>query len=298
MKQALIHASAIFMGLGMFVTHAEAAKIKVSTESKPVMQRLGVAVKNEAQILKAARAFYSKEQFKNALTEYSKIPTSSDRWPIAKEEMGWSYFRMKEYQMAAAQTRSLTNAYVKTQIDLEPFLLQSLIQLKSCDYKAIFDTLESTKDQMLPYVSGMETLAKSNLNEEQTKSVDKLIENKTFDGLKPDGFHVLPRRFYLDKVASNAIKTGNRSALVRRLTAMAVKENERNHKILQHLHLVEIEAMQRAFIPNAFGGKQLTAIPNDSNLMIFNGDKELWADEVDKTQADIFSCESKTGRTL
>jgi len=261
-------------------------------------RRLGQAVQQEQQVLSRARSAFKKGQFKTAMAEYQKIPTSSDRWPIAREEMAWTSFRMKEYQMAAAQVRSLTNDYLKTQIDLEPFLLQSIIQLYTCDYNAVFATLGETKRQMADYVTGIERMTKGTLVESQMKAIDQMMFNKTFDGLKPEAFHVLPRRFYLDKQASRAIKAADRATLMKRLKSLATIENKRNHKILQHLHLVEVEAIQRAFIPNDFGGKKLTQVPNGGDLMIFNGDEELWADEVDKTQADLYVCDSKTGRTL
>lgn len=269
----------------------------ISTQ-KPIVRALGMSMKNETQILKNARAAFKAGQFQKALAGYSRIPTSSDRWPMAREEMAWTSFRMKEYQMASAQVRSLTNDYLKTQIDLEPYLLQAIVNLYSCDYNAVFTTLEDTKKQMGEYVSGMESMSTGTLNETQLSAIEHLISNKTFAGMKPEAFHVLPRRFYLDKRASFAIKTAQRSELISRLRMMAKADNERNHKILQHLHLVEIEAIQRAFIPNDFGGKKLTVIPDDSDRMVFNGDKELWADEVDKTQADLYMCESKTGKTL
>lgn len=275
---------------------SEAAKNALDT--KVNVTRLGQGLKGEPEILSRARRAFKQGRFKQAAAEYAKIPTTSDRWPIAREELAWTSLRLKEYQMAAAQVRSLTNDYLKTQIDLEPFLLQSIVQLYSCDYNAVFATLGDTKAKMGDYVGGVEALSKGALNENQVKAVEHMMANKTFEGLKPESFHVLPRRFYLDKKANQAIKTANRALLMERLKSMAAAENQRNHKILQHLHLVEVEAIQRAFIPNQFGSKQLTEIKKDKDTMIFNGDQELWADEVDKTQADLFTCDSKTGRTL
>lgn len=267
-------------------------------DSKVNVKRLGMGVKGEQAILSRARAAYKRGDFKTAAVEYGKIPTTSDRWPVAREELAWTSLRLKQYPKAAAQIRSLTNAYLKTQIDLEPFLLQSIVQLYSCDYNAVFATLKDTREMMGDYVTGIEGLAKGTFNEVQAQAMEHMMTAKNFEGLKPEAFHALPRRFYLDKSANTAIKSANRSLLTQRLKALASAENERNHKILQHLHLVEIEAIQRAFIPNQFGTKQLTEIKKDSDTMIFNGDQELWADEVDKTQADLFTCESKTGRTL
>jgi hypothetical protein len=62
--------------------------------------------------------------------------------------------------------------------------------------------------------------------------------------------------------------------------------------------LVEVESVQRAFVPSQFTGLAKSRVPKSPDTMVFNNDKELWADEIDKTQADITVCKSKTGSTL
>lgn len=256
------------------------------------------ATANEQAIMSHARQLFKTKKFKQAAAEYAKIPMGSLRWPLAKEELAWTHFRMKEHSHALAHVRSLTNDFVNSQIDLEPFLLQSIVLLYNCDYKGVFKTLSDVRTKMLDYVEGMEKLAKGEWTEKQREAVDLLIVSKNFTSLKPAQFHELPRRFYLDRLASMAIKNGDAPSLRSRLIQLAAREDRRSHKNLQHLHLVEVEAVQRAFVPNEFDGRQNMAIPNDENLMIFNRDKELWADEIDKVQADVDLCVSKTGRTL
>lgn len=256
------------------------------------------ATMSEQAIISRARQFYKNKNYNSAINEYSKIQIGSDRWALAKEELGWTYFRMQEHSKALAQVRSLTNDYMSTQIDLEPFLLQSIVLLYNCDYKAVYQTLKDVRSRMAPYVGAMEKLTKSQWNEEQQNSLQTLIQDKTHRNLKPEQFNLLPRQFYLDKSAAAAIKTGNASGLRARIQQLADMADKRNHKLLQNLHLVEVEAIQRAFVPNNFKGKQRMAIPNDQDILIFNNDKELWADEIDKVQADVDLCASKTGRTL
>lgn len=252
----------------------------------------------EQKILSKGRLAYKTKKFSLAVAEYAKIPTTSVRWPIAKEELGWTYFRMGEHSKALAQVRSLTNDYVHTQIDLEPFLLQSVVLFKNCDYKTVFTTLKEVKNKMDKFVSGMETLARGELTDVQSEAIHSLVANRSYTALKPAQFHQLPRRFFLNRSAAAAIRKGDFAGIKTVLRALAKSEDKKNHRILQNLHLVEAESAQRAFLPNEFQGKQRMAIPQDMDLMVFNNDEELWADEVDKVQADINLCASKTGRTL
>ncbi len=253
---------------------------------------------SEQSIFAKARKFYSEKNYKSAITEYLKIPTESSRWPLAKEELGWSYFRTHDHSKALAQVRSLTNDYLNTQIDLEPFLLQSIVLFSNCDYKGVYATLGDVKSKMSVFVQAMDTLSKNQWNEVQTSALNQLLTDKTHTNLKPEQFHQLPRRFFQDKYVLNALKIGNSANLKKRLEQLARVEDKKNGKLLQHLHLVEVESIQRAFVPNEFKGKQRMAVPQDDNLMVFNNDTELWADEVDKVQVDVNLCASKTGKTL
>lgn len=252
----------------------------------------------EKVLFSKARAAFKKNNFNYAIQEYSKVPKNSYRWPLAKEEKSWAHFRLKQYEKALSDVRSLTNPYLQSQIDLEPFLLQSLILLYNCDYKGVFKTIKDMKEKMSPYVSSIESMASGQLTETQNVALSKLVDKKDFKGMTPEEFHELPRRFYLDKSASLALKAGDLVSLKSRLQTLARIEDSKNHKMLQFLRLVEVEAIQRAFVPNQFNGKLASNVQKDANTMVFNNDEELWADEVDKTQADINLCASKTGRTL
>lgn len=251
----------------------------------------------ETALFSRARAAFKKNNFNYAVKEYAKVTQDSYRWPLAKEEKSWAHFRMKQYEKALSDVRSLTNPYLQSQIDLEPFLLQSLILLYNCDYRGVFKTIKDMKEKMAPYVSAIETMASGGHTEIQSSTIQEIIERKEFKGLKPEQFHELPRRFYLDKTASSALKAGNLNLFKARLQNLARIEDQKNHKMLQFVRLVEVEAIQRAFVPNQFNGKLASKVDTD-NTMVFNNDEELWADEVDKTQADINLCASKTGRTL
>jgi hypothetical protein len=253
---------------------------------------------NEKALFSKARAAFKANKFQVAINEYSKIEKDSLRWPMAKEEKSWAHFRLKQYEKALSDVRSLTNPYMQSQIDLEPFLLQSLILLYNCDYKGVFKTIKDMKEKMAPFVSSMETLGQGQMTEVQTNALSKLIDKKDYRGMLPEEFHELPRRFYLDQIAASALKSGNASQLKIRLQVLARTEDSKNHKMLQFLRLVEVEAIQRAFVPNQFNGKLASSMNKDSNTMVFQNDEELWADEIDKTQADINLCVSKTGRTL
>ena len=250
--------------------------------------------------LTVARKAFKANNFDLAISQYKKISKTSPRWTLAKEELGWSYFRKKDYAMAMAEVRSLTNDFMFAEVDLEPYLLQSLILLVNCDYRGVFNVLKELKRQMGEYVSSMESLSDGKFTPGQVKILNQILKDKTYRNLDPKKTTLLPRKFYLDQKTADAIRTGNVELLKSRLISLARKDNGRNQKKLQYLQLVEVEAVQRAFIPSKFKGMAKMAIQRTGkdDLMIFNNDAEMWGDEVDKTQADIQLCESKTGRSL
>jgi hypothetical protein len=132
----------------------------------------------------------------------------------------------------------------------------------------------------------------------QEEALNLLMSKKNHKALKPQLLNQLPRRFYLDQAVQKSINSNDLNSLKKRMIYLASLDNQKNQKMLQYLNLVEVEAIQRAFVPNQFEGIAKKTITKDKNTMIFNNDKELWADEIDKTQADINLCASKTGKTL
>jgi hypothetical protein len=252
----------------------------------------------ETEVFSEARSLFKAKKFEQAAQLYAQIPKSSQRWVLAKEEKAWSFFRLKNHEKALSEVRSLTNSYMENQIDLEPFLLQSLILFYNCDYKAVFKTIRQLKSSMTDYVEAMDTMGEGGLTEIQSTAIDKLVVTHDLADLKPKELHQMPRRFYLDQKAAKALREGQAPAFKARLRILANRENKNIHRLLQNLQLVEVESTQRAFIPNQFNGQQKSNIPKGSDVMVFNNDDEMWADEIDKTQADINLCASKTGRTL
>lgn len=256
------------------------------------------AQNNDQELLSRARAAYKAQNFSQAASLYEQIAKSSPRWALAREEKAWAYFRMKNYPQALSDVRSLTNNFLSIQIDLEPYLLQSLILLYSCDYKAVFSLMKDLKKNMSTYVVAMESLAAGKMTPAQQSAINELVSQRDTRGLDATQMNQLPRRFYLDRTIAAAIKGGDVAVLRSKLQRLAVSEDAKNEKMLQYMQLVEVEAVQRAFVPSQFNGMAKTSIKKDRDTMVFNNDKELWADEIDKTQVDLNLCSSKTGRSL
>jgi hypothetical protein len=256
------------------------------------------ALDSEKAIFSSSRKAFKTGDYQRSVEILNLINKSSLRWPLAKEEKAWAYFRLKNFALAMSEIRSLTNDYMNYHIDLEPYLLQSLILLYNCDYKSIFKVIKELKTTMSPYVIAMESMSTGRFNADQSNALNILIKRESFKQLTPKQMNQLPRRFYLDKTVNAAIKSGNMYSLKDRMVSLADKDDMKNQKMLQYLHLIEVEAIQRAFVPNQFNGMAKTKVNKDRNTMVFNNDQELWADEIDKTQADLNICASKTGKTL
>ena len=93
----------------------------------------------QSKILEARKAF-DKAQYSRALSLYNEIPKSANDWLPAVEERGWSYFRQDDFEKALAQTKTLLSPQFIEIIDTEAFFLQSLSQLRICDYEGILET--------------------------------------------------------------------------------------------------------------------------------------------------------------
>ncbi len=271
-------------------TAPTAPKASVSASAKPSSQ--------DKLNFEKGRLLFANQKFEEAIDEYRLIGKGSARWVLAKEEVGWAMFRLRMLPQALSEVRSLTNDFMAAQIDLEPFLLQGLINLYSCDYNKVFETIKEMKRLMPKYVGHMEDLAEGKVNETQAEAIHMYIEGKGVSNFKPQHFMALPKQFFLDRKIQAAASAGQMDLIVVRLTGMARLADKKNKKMLQHLNLLEVEAIQRAFVPNQFREKAKTEVPKAADRMVFNNDDELWADEIDHLQTDLFKCDSKTGRKL
>lgn len=234
--------------------------------------------------INAARKLYELGKLDAALKKYEMIDKGSDYWLEAVEEKAWAFHLKKDFEKSLAQTKTLLADPFVQIVGSEPFFLQSLSQLKICDYPGIFATHQIYKDSQRARMASLETLAQSG----KTAALSNVVANVqsfpvTFTQIGSEAKN-LPRLFYRDlefqkrlmqakltdrgialiqaqisnssDVAKKAklvkamslLKKSNVAAFAKmkeRLQTLAQDEDKRNQLMLQKLGLIEVETIQR-----------------------------------------------------
>jgi tetratricopeptide (TPR) repeat protein len=91
--------------------------------------------------LTAGRLLFQSGYFEAAVKYYEKIEKKSDYWLDAQEELAWTYLRKGETQNSIAVSKSLMNSAFEGYLGPEPYFVESLGQLKVCDYPKVMEGL-------------------------------------------------------------------------------------------------------------------------------------------------------------
>lgn len=254
---------------------------------------------SEQQTLSKARKLFEQKNFKEALVEYEKITTQSDRYLMVLEEKAWTYIHLDQMNKALAASRTLTSPALSGLTTTEPFLLRALVQLKLCDYLGVFQTLKDFRTQKREQVVAIQEIAQKQRNSISRQTLEQWIKDTSnWKALGPN-LAKMPQLFYTDSLMLAAAKAKNMSRLEKRLQQLAVVENNENHRILQKLNLIEVEGVQRVHIASQFNNKQGESLDKSDDDLVFKDSKDdVWLDELDSYQATVDRCEKKSGRTM
>lgn len=271
------------------------------------------------KFLTTARMLFTKGQFDQAISSYNEIPKGNVYWLNAVEEKGWAFFRKENYEKALAQTKTLLAPQFAEISNSEAFLLQSLTQLKMCDYKSVFETHTIFKEKQKNRIMAVQKLAQTGWNEALTKFLKKADKFPlTLDDMG-DSVQQLPLLVFKDvefqkqalrfKASENAIalardntalknslETANTNsflALKKRVQRLAEIETETNFKIIQKLNLVEVEAIQRvhtdlSLTDELYQKNNFQKVSDDQ--LVFMDDGRPWIDELDKFEVASKAC--------
>lgn len=251
----------------------------------------------EQETFAKARQLFEQKKFEQAIELYSQIGTKSDRWQLALEEKAWAHLHLDQYDKALATAQTLTSPALTGLTSTEPFLMKAIIQLRICDYAAVFQTLKDFKSQKRTQVEAIQQLAKNGQNSVSRETLTKWMENPSdWKALGPNLVQ-MPQLFYHDVIMIREAKKKNLPAMEKRLKELALYDNNENYRILQKLNLIEVESMQRVHVASSFDRKQGQVV-RDKYDMVFKDDKEVWVDEINSYQSTIDRCEKKSGRTM
>lgn len=276
------------------------------------------------------RKVFAQGKHEKALELYSKIPKGSDYWFEAVEEKGWAYFRQDDLEKTLAQTKTLISPQFADVVNSEAFLLQSLSQLRMCDYKGVFATHNLFKEKQKARIMGIQELATTGMNE----AFSKIIATADTLPLKLSdvsaGISTLPLLFYKDKelqselmkfkmsqkgldtlkAAKTSVKVQNQlqkmnensfAALKNRMKELAQEETNANFKVVQKLNLVEVEAIQRVHTDlqlseSLYNENKFQKVDDDK--LVFMDDGRPWIDELDKYEVAAKACTKNIRRKM
>lgn len=259
--------------------------------------------------LTRARWYYQNNKFKEAVDDYSKVTKGTDYWIQALEERAWAHLRLNDTNQALAQLKTLLNDLLAPQVGPEAYLLSSLIKLKICDYPGVLKEIKYFKERYKDRSTEIQSLARGQATKHANK-VMEMIEQGSLDWtqLKRD-VQYLPLLFHRDKEltqlanvakSKGAISKQNiKSKVQSRLKTLAERDLKEINRVLNKLHLVEVEAIQRIFVAEDApeGNAQFSKKPDGETLNFpYNG--EVWLDELDNYQVATKSCQGFGGKAL
>ena len=267
--------------------------------------------------LTIARLLADIQAVSTALEHYQKISPNSYFWLLAQEEMAWLLLQQKNY------TKALTKALALNPMlfDLSPsmYFVLALLQLKTCDHPASFETLMQFKKTFSGQRVYIEDLLKSKKYKELIARLRVFYQSgQAYYSLK------LKQPFYLIRKDQNLkhkillyqyIQSSQlKSVLVKssfknlvkkqkdfvknlqkqiynRLDFLLQSERDRILKYLKEFHILEAELAYRHQIlkkpsvrPLSYWSSKLSVYKSDGFVSFPFNKKEIWRDELSSYQ--------------
>lgn len=106
--------------------------------------------------LSLARTQYQAGKYKDAIESYNKIRKASPAWLEALEERASAYMKLNQPQEALASLKTVLTPLFQDRILTEPYFLAALAQLRICDFKSVFKTIDLFKERFRERIQAWE----------------------------------------------------------------------------------------------------------------------------------------------
>jgi tetratricopeptide (TPR) repeat protein len=282
--------------------------------------------------LTAARLLYQSAYFEAAEKYYDKIAKGSDYYPQAQEEKAWSFLKRRQPQDALAVTQSLVHKMFSGQIGPETWFVRAMAQLKVCDYGSALETLKEFPKEFKDRSIGLEKISKDARGPEIEMALAKMKNGGLFLAEMAQISKNLPRSMIRDERLRQMVKTmdilnqeahtatqilaethitgvqGEYEALksnfeqrservkaqaLNRVQMLAQQEVTETKNILNKLHIVEAEVIQRVESSMKLSEASDHEIRNGNtgsqskDVLRFPTGGEIWLDELTNYKVDI-----------
>lgn len=248
-------------------------------------------------LMTKGRLLFQDGDVRGSIKTYEQVPSESDHWLESLEERAWAHLRLGEHGQALAQLKTIKAPLFENLVGPEPYFLTGLIHLKICDYPAIFESIKEFQTKFRPRLVAMQSLGKSGTNDAAAKVIAKLrTQPLVWKTIAPEAGQ-LPRLFYRDTQFQNRVaemKAGRNDGkpAARRLQQLANRDLQEISNILQKMHLLEAEVIQRIHLaekPNKRANRDVK-IAKGEEVLEFRDTGEYWLDELDNYHVNVNGC--------
>ncbi|MCB0365752.1 MAG: hypothetical protein H6624_01960 [Bdellovibrionaceae bacterium] len=249
--------------------------------------------------LAKARAYFQQPDLNKTVEHYKKIPSESDYWLEAQEELAWTYLRLNQHNKTISALATVASPVFSNIIPAEPYFLKTLTHLQICDYPQVFKTTKLFKENFNKRIPSLQQLASQGTTVDAEKAVDQLAAapfRLTSVGLQAPH---LPTLFWRDQFFQRHILNWRqsksptfRARAVRRLQELAQRDLKEISAMVQKMHIVEAEAIQRLHMDVHLTDTHVQQENKKDNKdqLYFPYTSEVWLDELDSYQAKVKDC--------
>jgi hypothetical protein len=271
-----------------------------------------------------ARVLYQKGDLEAAKTYFNEIPKGSSLWVESVEERAWTAFRADDYDKAVGESVTLLSPALAPLAGPETFYLANLLSLKICDYPRIFKNSETFKRRQMSHLQALQDLSNTGSNKDLELALGK-IDNGGVN-VQAIGANVtaLPRSALRDskfvkfmesrrewiKESQNkqtaitipaTVAEQYKKLAVDRLRVLAGRELKEYRQVIDKMHIIEGEVIQRLAVDESLKGQRSKLAKNedpDDKLVFPYSNDEVWFDELDNYKARVKDCPTLKGAGL
>lgn len=283
------------------------------------------------------RVNFQRGELGEALNAYNKIPKSSPLWLESVEERAWVHLRRNDNDKALGEATTLLSPALSPLIGPESFYMANLMALKVCDYPRIFKNSENFKTRHRTRLEHLQELANTGSNKGLKDAMERFDKNGVSIESAGPTVEFLPRAVMRDATFTRAMESrrrmisdiqkarefsssllnnshvqamvskaqgkaqNNRQTALRRIRVLASQELDEYRDVLNKMHVVEAEVIQRLHVDESLKGKRdkIAKVKDEGEVLIFPySSDEVWFDELDSYKARVKDCPTLKGASL
>jgi hypothetical protein len=309
-----------------------------SLRALKLLKESGQTVIGQDQISQTiGRVTYQRGELEASMMAYNEVPKASSLWIETVEEKAWNSLRADDFDKALGQSITLLSPALSPLVGPESYFLANLIALKACDYPRIFKNSELFKQRHKARLAGLEEIVNKGTNKNILAVMDRFDSKGVSQESAGPMVEWVPRAAYrdtkfirymelrravlaeskkgaelassslggssLDRISAESRGQAERlkQAAVQRIRTLAKAELHEYNLILNKMHIIEGEVIQRLAVDESLKGERskLAKVEDEGDKLVFpyNSD-EVWFDELDSYKARVKDCPTLKGAGL